>query len=143
MDNYESKITRAEAEVSDVYGVLSNLKNLDRVKNLIPEDKVSDIETTDDTIRFKVNGMGQKVCVRIVEREENKTIKFAVDNLPLTANSYIQTKQVAENDTRLKLTLRAEIPTMIRMMFASKIQQGLDTAADMMAQFPYKQWNNQ
>ena len=142
METYESKITRANANVDDVYGVLSDLRNLDRVKDLIPEDKVSDIETTEDSIRFKVNGMGQKVCVRIVEREENKTLKFALENLPLTANFYIQTKQVADHDTRLKLTIKADIPMMFRMMLGGKLQQGLDNAADMMAQFPYEQWNN-
>ena len=141
MDNYESKITRANAPVEDVYGVLSNLDNLSRVKNLIPEDKVSEIETTPDSIRFKVNGLGQKVCVRVVEREENKTIKLGIENLPVAANFFIQTKQVAEDDTRLKLTLRAEIPAMIRMMLGDKLQKGIDTAAEMMAQFPYRQWN--
>ena len=140
---YESKITKSTSNVADVFGVLSNLENLNRVRDLLPQDKISEVETTADTIRFKVDGLGQKITIRVVEREPNSTIKFAIENLPIAAaNFWIQTKEVAEQDTRLKLTLKADIPTMFTMMLGSKLQDGLDRAAQMLAQFPYQNWNN-
>ena len=138
---YESVITKSTSNVSDIYNVLSNLENIERVKDLIPEDKVKDIEVTADSIRFKVDGLGQKVNVRIVERETNSTIKFAVENLPVAANFWIQTKAVADHDTRLRLTFKADMPTMFAMMLGNKLQDGINRAAEMLAQFPYEQWN--
>ena len=141
-NRYESKITKATAPIEAVYAVLSNLENLEKVRNLIPEDKVKDLEITGDMVRFKVDGLGQKVVVRIEEREENKTVKFALDNLPVKANFWIQTKGMADDDTRLKLTLGADLPIMFRMMLEKKLQDGLDQAADMLARLPYTQWSS-
>ena len=91
-------------------------------------------------MRFKVDGLGQKLTVRIVDREENKTLKFGIDNVPVQMNFWVQLKQVAEGDTRLKLTIKAELPMMFKMMFEKKLQTGIEQAADMLAQMPYNQW---
>ena len=137
---YESKITSIPAPVEAVYKGLSNFKNLERVRDLIPQDKVQELEIEDDYIRMKVDGLGQKIVIRIVDRIENDTIKFGFENLPLSLNFWIQLKAVAPEDTRMKLTLKADIPMMFKMMFEKKIQQGIDDAAEMIAKMPFKQW---
>ena len=137
---YESKITSIPAPVAAVYKGLSNFKNLERVRDLIPQDKVQELEIEDDYIRLKVDGLGQKIVIRIVDRIENDTIKFGFENLPLSLNFWIQLKEVAPEDTRMKLTLKADIPMMFKMMFEKKIQQGIDDAAEMIAKMPFKQW---
>lgn len=137
---YESKITSIPAPVAPVYKGLSNFKNLERVRDLIPQDKVQELEIEDDYIRLKVDGLGQKIVIRIVDRIENDTIKFGFENLPLSLNFWIQLKEVAPEDTRMKLTLKADIPMMFKMMFEKKIQQGIDDAAEMIAKMPFKQW---
>lgn len=137
---YESKITSIPAPVEAVYKGLSNFKNLERVRDLIPQDKVQELDIEDDSIRMKVDGLGQKIVIRIVDRIENDTIKFGFENLPLSLNFWIQLKEVAPEDTRMKLTLKAEIPMMFKMMFEKKIQQGIDDAAEMIAKMPFKQW---
>ncbi len=141
---YESKVCAIPAPVSHVYPVLSNFQNLERVKDLIPKDKVQEIEIEPDTIRIKVDGLGQKIDVRILDRVENNTIKFGLENLPgTTVNFWIQLKEVAPADTRVKLTIIADIPLMFKMMLDKKMQEGLDQAAEMLTQFPYSQWINQ
>lgn len=137
---YESKITSIPAPVEAVYKGLSNFKNLERVRDLIPQDKVQELDIEDDSIRMKVDGLGQKIVIRIVNRIENDTIKFGFENLPLSLNFWIQLKEVAPEDTRMKLTLKADIPMMFKMMFEKKIQQGIDDAAEMIAKMPFKQW---
>lgn len=137
---YESKITSIPAPVEAVYKGLSNFKNLERVRDLIPQDKVQELDIEDDSIRMKVDGLGQKIVIRIVDRIENDTIKFGFENLPLSLNFWIQLKEVAPEDTRMKLTLKADIPMMFKMMFEKKIQQGIDDAAEMIAKMPFKQW---
>lgn len=137
---YESKVCAIPQDAHVVYQVLSNLENLNRVRDLIPQDKVQELEITPDSIRVKVDGLGQKITIRIVDREEDKMIKFGLDNMPMAANFWIQLKQMAPMDTRVRLTLHADIPMMFRMMLSNKLQTGLDQAAEMLTQFPYQNW---
>ena len=137
---YESKIGQILHKNQQVYAVLSNLENLNRFSEMIPKDKVKELEISSDCIRIKVEGVAQKFAIRIVEKEENKTIKFGVDNLPMDVNMWIQLKSMGEQDTRIKLTIKADIPMMFRVMFEKKLQQGLDQAVDMLCQVPYDQW---
>lgn len=140
MKTYESHIAKVAADASAIYAVVSDLRNLERVRDLIPQDKVQEFETDVDFIRLKVDGLGQKIIIRIVDRIENDTVKFGIENLPMEGNFWIQVKQVAPHDSRIKLTLKAELPMMIAMMAGNKIQEGINQAADMMAQMPFEQW---
>ena len=90
-----------------------------------------------EQIRIKVDGLGQKLTIAIVDKEEFKTIKFGVENLPIPLNVWIQLKQVADLDTRIRITLKTEMPAMFKMMFDKKMQQGLDQAIDMLCRIPY------
>ena len=138
---YESKITSSPCSAEQIYRVLSNMENLERVRDMIPKDKIQELEIEPDRVRMKVDGLGQMVTIAIVDRIENDTIKFGAEGVPMDANFWIQLKQLAPNDTRIKLTVKADIPFMFKFMVEKKLQQGLDQAADMLAQFPYAQWN--
>ena len=137
---YESKITSAACSAAQVYRVLSNMENLNRVKDMIPKDKIQEMEIEPDRVRLKVDGLAQKITIAIVDRMENNTIKFGAEGIPMQANFWIQMKEVSPVDTRLKLTVKADIPFMFKMMLEKKLQTGLDQAAEMLAQFPYAQW---
>jgi carbon monoxide dehydrogenase subunit G len=138
---YESKITSAPCSAEQVYRVLSNMQSLERVKDLIPKDKIQEMEIEPDRVKLKVDGLAQKITIAIVDRIENDTVKFGAEGIPMDANFWIQMKEVSPTDTRLKLTVKADIPFMFKMMLEKKLQTGLDQAADMLAQFPYAQWN--
>ena len=140
MNTYESHIAKVPADASAIYAVISDLSNLERVRDLIPQDKVQEFETDPDFVRLKVDGLGQKIIIHIVDRIVNDTVKFGIENLPMDGNFWIQVKQVAPHDSRIKLTLKAELPMMIAMMAGKKIQEGIDQAADMMAKMPFEQW---
>ena len=137
---YESKITSAPCSAQQIYRVLSNLQNLERVRDMIPKDKIQEMEIEPDRVRMKVDGLAQKITIAIVDRIENDTVKFGAEGIPMDANFWIQLKELAPNDTRIKLTVKADIPMMFKMMIGKKLQDGLDQAADMLAQFPYAQW---
>mgnify|MGYP004584044343 FL=1 len=138
---YESKIQSAAASAEQIYRVLSNLNNLNRVKDLIPQDKVQELEISEDCVRMKVDGLGQKIAIRIVDKTENDTIKFGAENIPMEMNFWIQLKEVTPTDTRIKLTLKTDLPMMFKMMLDKKLQNGMDQAAEMLAKFSYTQWN--
>ena len=137
---YESKITSAPCSAQQIYRVMSNLQNLERVRDMIPKDKIQEMEIEPDRVRIKVDGLAQKITIAIVDRIENDTVKFGAEGIPMDANFWIQLKELAPNDTRIKLTVKADIPMMFKMMSGKKLQDGLDQAADMLAQFPYSQW---
>ena len=137
---YESKITSAPCSAAQIYKVLSNLQNLERVKDLIRKDKIQEMDIEPDRVRLKVDGLAQKITIAIVDRIENDTVKFGAEGIPMDANFWIQMKEVSPTDTRLKLTIKADIPFMFKMMVEKKLQTGLDQAADMLAQFPYQMW---
>ena len=137
---YESKITSAPCTAEQIYRVLSNMQNLERVREMIPKDKVQEMDIEPDRVRIKVDGLAQKITIAIVDRIENDTIKFGAEGVPMDANFWIQLKQLSPVDTRIKLTVKADIPMMFKLMIGSKLQDGLNQAADMLAQFPYAQW---
>ena len=137
---YESAVTKAAASAAQIYSVFSNLRNLERVKDMIPQDKVQEMEIEAESVRMKVDGLGQKITILIVDKTENEVIKYGVEGIPMEMNFWIQMKEVAPMDTRIKLTLKADIPMMFKMMLDKKIQQGIDQAATMIAQFPFGQW---
>ena len=137
---YESKITSAPCSAAQIYRVLSDMQNLERVREYIPKDKVQEMDIEPDRVRIKVDGLAQKITIAIVDRIENDTIKFGAEGIPMDANFWIQMKEVSPTDTRLKLTVKADIPFMFKFMIEKKLKTGLDQAADMLAQFPYQMW---
>ena len=137
---YESHITSSASSASSIYNVLSNLKNIERVRGMIPEDKIQELEIEEDYVRMKVNGLGQKIGLFVEDKEADKVVKYGVENSPIPMNMWIQMKEVGEKDTRIKVTLEADIPFMFRMMVEKKLRDGINQAADMLAQFPYEEW---
>lgn len=98
------------------------------------QDKVEEWSATEDTCSFKVKGFN--VALRIVERVENKHIKIAADDqngVPVDFSFWIQLQEAADNDTRIRMVLHAELNTMMRMMIGSKIEGGLDKAVEGLA----------
>ena len=134
---YESKIGQVHANAADVFAVLTNLENLERFKDVIPQDKIKELDITRDSVRFKVEGLGPKVSIGIVDQEENKTIKYGAQNIPIPLNAWIQLKQVDELDTRMRITVKTDLPAMFRMMIDKKMQTGLDQAVDMLCNIKY------
>jgi uncharacterized membrane protein len=134
---YESKIGQVNANAADIFAVLTNLENLQRFADVIPQDKVKELEITRDFIRFKVEGLAQKITIGIVDQEDNKMIKYGAQNIPIPLNAWIQLKQMGDLDTRMRITIKTDMPAMFRMMIDKKMQTGLDQAVDMLCNVKY------
>ena len=133
MTTYESEIKAISSSEEVVFGILSDLKNLEKLAtNPSLEDKARDLKFDTDSCSFVVEGFG-KMGFRIVEREPFKTIKMVSENAPVEINVWIQLKAAAENDTRMKLTVKADLPMMIKMMVDKKLQEGVNSIADLLA----------
>ena len=139
---YESKIVRSASSAHAIYCVCSDFRNLERVKDLIPQDRVQEMEVLEDLVRFKVDGLGQKIGVRIVAKEEDNYVKYGIENAPVDGNFWMQCRP-AEEGAHIRLTLKADLPMMFKMMLDKKLQNAVDQAADMMAQMPFEEWSKE
>ncbi|MDR2118244.1 MAG: SRPBCC family protein [Tannerellaceae bacterium] len=136
MTEFVSDIKAVPYNDDRVFAMLSDLSNLERVKDRIPQDKLKDFSFDSDSCSFSVDPVG-KITFRIVEREPNRTIKFTTANSPVPLNMWVQLKQVAENDTRLRLTVRAELNPFIKPMVSKPLQDALEKISTMLAALPY------
>ena len=75
MSNFESSVKVIPYSQERVYNKLSDLSNLEAVKDRLPKDKVQDLSFDSDTLSFSVSPIGQ-LTLQIVERDPCKCIKF-------------------------------------------------------------------
>ena len=129
MEKYESKQQQIHHPATLISPIISRLDLLSPAM----QDKVEEWQATEDSCSFKVKGM--KVGLRIAERVENKHVKIVADEggIPIDFTFWIQLKEVAERDTRVRMVLHAELNMMMRMMIGGKIQSGLDQAVEGLA----------
>ena len=140
MTTYESDVKTISSSGEVVFNILSNLTNFSNLQNMNPDaqgkmsEMLKDVEFDADSCRFSVEGIG-RVGFRITERDPFKPLKLEAENSPIAVNGWVQLVEVSENDTRLKLTLKAEMPMMIKMMADGKLKKGINTIADALVQF--------
>lgn len=135
MEKYESSQKQILKGQEAAYERLCDLRNVQKFipnENLIKEQaKIEDIEFGQDFISFKAP-MAGKVTLKIIDRESPKMVKFGVEGAPVAANLWVQLVGVAEADTRMKLTVKAEIPFMLKPMVGGKVSEGLERLADIL-----------
>ena len=119
-----------------VYDLLSDLGNIDKVKERIPQDKVEDFSFDHDSISIKTQ-MGAVKLV-IVNREAPKEIKFETAESPLPFNFWIQILPVTETTSKMKLTIKADINPFMATMVKKPLQQGIEKIADALQNIKYQ-----
>lgn len=147
----ETKIVSSIKQISNstdkVFGFLSDFnkigtlietaRNMAGAQGMDFGDKIENVETTEDTCHFTVKGFGD-AGLRIVEREENKTIKLTGDGkVPFKFNMWIQLIDKGPYDTRLRLTFHADLNMMMKMMLKKKLEKGIEQMADGLTKIPY------
>lgn len=136
MTEFVSEIKQIPQNDEHIYAMLSDLSNLERIKDRIPQDKIKDFEFDSDSCSFSVSPVG-KITFQIVDREPCKTIKFQTTNSPVPLFLWIQLKQVQEMDTRMRLTVRAELNSFLKPMVSKPLQDALDKISTVLASLPY------
>ncbi len=136
MAKFESSVKQIPYPQQAVYNMLSDLTNIERVKDRVPEDKLKDLSFDKDSISISVPPVGA-VSMRIIEREEPKTIKFESANSPMPFNFWIQLLPVSETESKMRLTIKADIPFMLKGMVTKPLQEGIEKIAEALAMIPY------
>ncbi len=136
MSKFESSVKQIPYPVADVYRNISDLSNLERVRDRVPSDKLSDFQFDRDTVQVNVPPVGL-IKLRIIEREELKCVKFETEQSPMPFNLWIQVLPVDEMTSKMRVTVKADIPFMLKGMVSGPLQDGVEKIADALAQVPY------
>ena len=136
MGNFESSVKVIPYSQERVYNKLSDLSNLEAIKDRLPQDKVQDLSFDSDTLSFSVPPVGQ-LTLQIVEREPCKCIKLATANSPIPFNMRIQLVATGEEECKVKVTIRIDINPFMKAMVQKPLQDGLEKMVEMLAAINY------
>lgn len=117
----ESKIGKSTSSDEKIYTFITNFHNF---KELLPADKVSGWEASEDKCSFNVDPLG-RTGLMIIEKEPHKLIKMASDPefSSYQFNIWIQIKRVTDNDTRIKVTIEPLVNKMLLPMLKLPLQK--------------------
>lgn len=136
MSKYESGVKQIPHPQTAVYNTLSDLNNIERIKDRIPADQVKDLAFDRDSVSVNVPPVGS-IKLRIIDRDEPKCIKFETENSPVPFNLWVQLLPVTETTCKMRVTVKADIPLFLKPMIGNKLQDGVDKIADALAMLPY------
>ena len=136
MTDFTSAVKTIPYNEDKIFAMLSDLSNLERIKDRVPQDKIKNFTFDADTCSITVDPVGS-IMFRIVERIPNRTIKFSTTNSPVPLLMWIQLKQIAENDTRMKMTVRADLNSFLKPMVSKPLQEAIDRISEVIAGLPY------
>lgn len=143
-----SNIQKVDSSIADVYSFLSDFSKIGKLIEMARQmgvgqqmseisDKIENVTTTEDTCTFLVKGLGE-MGVKIVEREEPKLIKLEGDErMPFHFEIWIQLLDNGPYDTRLRITVEADLNMMIKMLLKGKLEKGINQLAEGLAKIPY------
>ncbi|MDR2232339.1 MAG: SRPBCC family protein [Tannerella sp.] len=141
MTDFTSEIKTIPYDDKSIYSMLSDLANIERVKDRIPQEHIKNLTFNSDSCSIEVNPIG-KIHLQIVNREPFKTIKFETIDSPFPLLFWIQLKPVEDNSTKMKLTARVDLNPMLKTLASKPIQDAIDKIAEMLAVLPYEGGNN-
>lgn len=133
---FESSVKFVPYSQQAVYDNISDLSNLEKVRDRIPEDKVQDFSFDQDTVSLQVPPVGE-LKLRICDREEPKCVKFETVQSPVPFNVWIQVLPVDEASSKMKVTVKADLNPFIKSMVEKPLQEAVEKIADALAQVQY------
>ena len=104
----------------------------------VPADQMDKLQEYADALTFDTDTvyiaspMGQ-VTLRIVERDEPKCLKFASEGAPVQLYLWIQLLPLSPAQSKLKVTVGAEVNFFMKGLVAKPLQQAADGLANMLA----------
>ena len=135
MSKIESKIGVIRQPEEKIYSYISNFDNF---KSLIPEDRVKNFESTGDSCRFTVEGIGQ-AGLKIIEKDPPRLIKISSDEqTSFDFLLWIQIKEVAPSDSRIKITTEVNLNPMMATMVKKPLKNFVDTLVEQAENLSYE-----
>lgn len=127
---YQSKTITINKPFEEVYGKVSDLKNIEQFRDRIPKEYTVNFECDTDYVQFRVAPVGD-LLLRIVERGTDK-IRLNVEKLPFKAEISMNIGNVSPSETNIQLVLDADIPFFVKHIVGNKLEEGMDKIADIL-----------
>lgn len=135
MEQIHSSEKEITAPQRVVFDVLSNVDNLTRLKERIPEDQLKDIVIGEDCISYK-SPMGM-VTLKLVEKEPNKTIKYSTVQSPLPFDMWVQLLPITGSQCKMRVTVGLNMNSFMMAMVKKPLTDAVEKIAGLLAQIPY------
>ena len=126
---YQSKTITVNKPFEEVYGKVSDLKNIEQFRDRIPKEYTVNFECDTDYVQFRVAPVGD-LLLRIVERGADK-IRLNVEKLPFKAEMSMNIGNVSPSETNIQLVLDADIQ-FLQHIVGNKLEEGMDKIADIL-----------
>jgi hypothetical protein len=130
-----------------VYNSLSDFRNLGsffneytlaQISQQIPKMNITDFKSDMDSCAFTISSVGD-AGLRIIDREPSKTIKITGEGkIPFQLFVWIQVLPVTPYQSKLRVTLHAELNMMMKMIVGKKLDEGVNKIAEALTMFPYR-----
>lgn len=144
---YVSGIKIIDVDQEIVFNYLSDFENLgkyinegllQKVSEMVPQLKINNFEVDRDSCRFGLTGFGNAE-IRIINRDPFNTVKIkSSGGLPVGLTLWIQLLPHEIKNTKMRLTLDADLSLMLKAMIGNRLDEGVDRLAELLAQLPYK-----
>ncbi len=129
---FVSKITKNSCEDSQLFSFISDFRN---IASMLPAEAKDKISVTNDTITIQAMA-GMSITLSVLDKEPYKLLKIGTAGNDMFC-IWIQLKQVAPYDTRIRITMRANVPLVARPMIKKdKMQDLVDNLALALSQIP-------
>lgn len=134
MTTFESSIKKAAYPAETMFNFLADF---DHFGEVIPKDKINNWQSFGDSCSFSIDPVGE-VGLRIVEKETPKVIKFTAEGkTPFNFFLWIQLKELQADETAVKLTIKADMNPMIKMMASKPVKKFLEVLSEAIANHKY------
>lgn len=127
---YQSKTITVNKPFEEVYGKVSDLRNLEQFRDRIPKEYTVNFKCDTDYVQFRVTPVGD-LLLRIIERGADK-IRLNVEKLPFKAEMSMNIGNVSPSETNIQLVLDADIPFFVKHIVGNKLEEGMDKIADIL-----------
>ena len=137
MSKFESSVKQIPYSQTAVYRSIGDLAHLEKVRDRVPTDKVKEFVFDADSVAVNVPPVGE-IRLRIVNREEPKCVKFETVQSPMPFFLWVQMLPVTETSSKMKVTVEADIPLMLKAMVSGPLKDAVEKVADALASIRYE-----
>lgn len=144
---YVSDVKTVNQNHQIVFTFLSNFNNLgqffneytlSQIAQQIPNASIDNFQSDADSCNFTISKIGL-VGMRIIDREPTKTIKISGEgNIPFQLFLWIQILPAGAYQSKIRLTLHADLNMMMKIMANKKIKDGINKLAEALTMLPYQ-----
>jgi carbon monoxide dehydrogenase subunit G len=137
ISTFESRTGKLDCTTSDFYNFVTDIRNFER---FIPRDKISNVNVNQNSFSFQASPLGL-VNISITEKIMYSKVVYSGNTMQISDFSLVILINEAENNhSEVKILLKAELNTFLKMLASEPIKKFLETLICEMEKF--KGWKD-